>query len=281
MLEFASQNSHRAGTEQRELTLLFADLRDFTEISAELEIERTDRLLSQVMDCLTAAVLDHRGLVVDYYGDGLAAMWNAPDDQAEHPDLACSAALAMIETLPAIAAKWARVIERDLSFGIGVHTGIASVGNAGSTRQTKYGPRGPNVHLASRIEAASKVLGLPLVASQATSERLSGAFARHRICRARLPGMQQAVDLFTLHRASEDAHRLSAWRRYDDALRHFEDGRLAEAGCLLAGIEDSTADVPVSFLSARVEQALGARPRRRRTDRTSDVAGGVVWLDGK
>src|SRR6185503_12161511 len=99
----ASQNEEvKLNAEEREVTLLFADLRNSTALSAELEPNETYELLSQVTECLTAAVIDHDGLIIDYYGDGLAAMWNAPADQSEHPELACRAALRMLQTLPAI-----------------------------------------------------------------------------------------------------------------------------------------------------------------------------------
>jgi len=98
--------------ETREVTLLFADLRDFTRMSHELEMDVVYELLGQVMDVLTAAVMDHDGLVLDYYGDGLAAMWNAPADQADHAELACRAGVRMLELLPDVAADWAGMIEQ-------------------------------------------------------------------------------------------------------------------------------------------------------------------------
>ena len=142
--------------ETREVTLLFADLRDFTRLPTSLETDVVYELLGHVMDCLTAAVMDHDGLVIDYYGDGLAAMWNAPADQADHPELACRAGLRMLEALPDVVADWAGVLDRELQLGVGIHTGVVHVGNAGSCRRMKYGPRGANVNLASRVESATK-----------------------------------------------------------------------------------------------------------------------------
>ena len=187
--------------------------------------------------CLTAAVLDHDGLIIDYYGDGLAAMWNAPADQPEHPELACRAALAMIEALPAVGEKWAKVLPDELRIGVGVHTGVAQVGNAGSSRRAKYGPRGANVNLASRIEGATKAVGVAAggVASdchavvESISDRLgfvglswrgsSGrwiclAFGRRRAMErspAEMANYQRALELFELGEL-EAARRIS-WER--------------------------------------------------------------------
>jgi adenylate cyclase len=267
--------------EQREVTLLFADLRGFTELAASLEtIPLVCDLVGHVMDCLTDAVARHHGCVVDYYCDGLLAMWNAPTDQADHPDLACRAALEMLETLPTVTAEWASAIQTDLRLGIGVHTGIAQVGNAGSTRQTKYGPRGPSVHLANRVEAATKKLRLPFVATTATAERLSGHFATNRICRARMPGFGEPVDLYAICHAPNDPRLAAAWQRYETALRHFETGRLQEAADILAAVGERSAGIPWSFLTSEIERELGREQRRRSTDEPAHH-GGVIALNAK
>ncbi len=268
--------------QQREVTLLFADLRGFTELAASLEMDPLIcELLSNVMDCLTEAILEHDGFVVDYYGDGLVAMWNAPTDQPEHPELACGAAVGMLEMLPTIANDWVGVIQADLRLGIGVHTGMVQVGNAGSTRRTKYGPRGPNVFLASRVEAATKVLRLPLVATTTTVQQLSNRFVAHRVCRARMPGLCQPTDLYAVRLSTTDAHLSADWQHYDDALRHFEQGQMQDAADALTSIDIGTNDVPWRFLSGEIERELGRQRRRRSTDGKRANSAGVITLDAK
>ncbi len=195
------QKPHRLAAEKREVTLLFVDLRRFTELSAALDMNLTCELLGQVMDCLTAAVMDHDGLVVDYYGDGLSAMWNAPADQADHAELACRAALRMVETLPEVAADWAGVLGTDLRLGIGVHTGLVQVGNAGSRRRSKYGPRGTNVHLTSRLEKATKEFNVPILVTHATAIRLSNRLHTREIGQAKLSGFNEPIEVFTVEAA--------------------------------------------------------------------------------
>jgi adenylate cyclase len=197
------EKSHGHATQQREVTLLFADLRRFTELTASLDMELTCELLGQVMDCLTAAVMDHDGLVVDYYGDGLCAMWNAPADQADHAELACRAALRMVETLPHVAADWTSMLGTDLQLGIGVHTGMVQVGNAGSRHRMKYGPRGANVHLASRLEKTTKEFGLPILVTRTTASRLSNRFHPRSVGTAQLTGFKEPIEVFAI----ESSHR--------------------------------------------------------------------------
>jgi adenylate cyclase len=281
-------NTNRS--EQREVTLLFADLRGFTELAAVLETDPLFcELLAHVMDCLTAAVMNFGGYVVDYYGDGLVAMWNAPSHQPDHADRAVSAGFEMLATLPAVADEWRNITQTDLRLGIGVHTGSVQIGNAGSTQQAKYGPRGPNVHLASRVETATKEIGLPLLATRVTIEQLSNAFAANRVCRAQMPGLGQPVDLYSVTPASDNLSGRGracdapegdslarAWQRYENALCHFEHGRYDRAAAILDEIDLIPSGVPIHFLLDQVQRALGARHGRRSTDKPAAIAGVVA-----
>jgi adenylate cyclase len=203
-------------------------------------------------------------------------MWNAPAGQADHADLACRAALRMLESLPDVAADWVDVISTELHVGIGVHTGRVVVGNAGSRRQTKYGPRGQAVHLASRVEAAAKELGVPLLATRSTVERLSNRLAAHRICRVRMRGVRQPVDLFRIYPEAADAALTAAWRAYDTALEAFEKGQLSEASEMLRTIDQSTSTVPTRLLADEVQRAIRRKHCRRSTDQPGRHDGMII-----
>jgi adenylate cyclase len=267
--------------EEREVTLLFADLRASTELVASLATNPLAcEMLGHVLDFLTEAVLGYHGLVVDYYGDGLLAMWNAPADQPEHADLACRAAFQMLKRLPEVTEDWIHVIQSPFRLGVGLHTGAVQVGNAGSSLQLKYGPRGPNVHVTSRVEAATKELGLALLATQSTVQLLSKRFAAHRVCRASLPGVRP-MNLYTLRSAAEEMPTTAAWQLYEEALGHFEEGEFQEAANVLAAIQSPPAgDIPVRFLSNEVQRELGCAQRRRSTDRPAPRHG-VIALEAK
>jgi adenylate cyclase len=273
---------HRIRDEQREVTLLFADLRGFTELATTLDTDPLFcELLSHVMDCLTEAIVAHEGFVIDYYGDGLMAMWNAPADQPDHAERACRAAIRMLATLPDVAAEWSRLIQTELRIGIGIHTGSVQIGNAGSTQRVKYGARGPNVHLASRVEAATKELRVPLVATSATVALLPETFATNRVCRARMPGLQKAVDLYAVGLPESNELKRLAWRTYDRALEQFEDGNFRNAANELADLDATIIDVPVQFLLERVQQELGRTLRRRSTDKPAVTKDGVIAITTK
>jgi adenylate cyclase len=278
----AGSRERRAMTaETRVVTLLFADLRDFTRRSETLEMDVVYELLGQVMDVLSAAVMDHDGLILDYYGDGLAAMWNAPADQADHAELACRAALRMLESMPELARDWGAMLDGPLQLGVGVHSGPARVGNAGSRHRTKYGPRGANVNLTSRVEAATKEIGIPFLASGAVAAQLSNQLATHRVCSARVPGMEAAVDLFSVQSPRAAQRVGAAWQNYDQALRHFEAGDFLAADQIIATLELAARDIPVRFLAEQIHRELGRIQNRRSSDRVRKPVSGVITLSAK
>jgi len=263
------------------VTLLFADLRAFTSLASSLSHEEVYELLGHVMDCLTADVMEHDGVVIDYYGDGLAAMWNAPVDQSDHAERACRAAMAMIDLLPDIAADWAGILDSaKIRLGVGVHTGVVHVGNAGSRQRTKYGPRGANVHLASRVEAATKPLGLPLVITNPTAARLPENFSTYRICRAELPGIDEPVDLYGIRSHTTDSHQSPAIDAYGRALRLFEQDKLRQAADVLANVDSADEPVPIRFLAEHIQRELN-RQRRRKAYRGDSRRRGIIALNDK
>lgn len=242
---------------ERELTLLFADLRGFSRISERIGASQTYSLLSDILDRLTNCIMDHGGVVIDYYGDGLAAMWNAPADVPQHADRALAAAVAMHSELPHINSQWAERLGGILRLGLGIHSGRAQVGNSGSQRRLKYGPRGHAVNLTSRVEAATKVFGVAGLLTGPTRSALVGAYDLRRVCTARLTGMSEPVELYELPPARD----LVAWsdRRtsYDAALALYEANQIADctAACD-ALLRTFPTDGPTKWLLARAEQRL-------------------------
>jgi adenylate cyclase len=243
--------------QERELTLLFADLRGFSKIAERIGARETYDLLSDILDRLTDQIMDHGGVVIDYYGDGLAAMWNAPFDHANHAIRAAQAALAMQAELPAINIEWAERLGGLIRIGIGLNTGLSQVGNAGSQRRLKYGPRGHAVNLASRIEGATKVLGVPCLMSGATQSQLDEAFLTRRICRARVTGMVTPVDLHELSPALSTPEIQRRHEIYGQALASYELDRPAECLALceelrLLGVVDK----PLQLLTHQAQERI-------------------------
>jgi adenylate cyclase len=214
---------------EREVTVLFADIRGFSGVSERLSPRLSCELIRDVMEHLTARILEHAGVVVDYIGDGLLAMWNAPMEQPNHADRACRAALAMRDELPELNRRWQHRLGRQLGLGIGINSGPALVGNTGSQKKFKYGPLGHTVNLGSRVEGATKHLGVGILITGFTFERLSKTFAIRRLCRARVVGIAGEVDLHELSAESDSIEWQTRREAYERALALYEAGRWGEA----------------------------------------------------
>jgi len=162
------------GGENRELTLLFCDLRSFTTISEGFDAHGLTRFLNEYLTPMTDVVLDHGGTVDKYMGDAIMAFWNAPLDDEHHARNSAMAALAMRAELAKLNARWQdeagaqRKPFPKVRFGVGLNTGICCVGNLGSTRRFDYSAIGDDVNVASRLEGATKFLGVDIAANEAT-----------------------------------------------------------------------------------------------------------------
>ncbi len=193
--------------QKREITVLFCDLRDSTVLGQRLDPEPMYQLLSEVLERLTAKVTEAGGVIIDYYGDGLAAMWNAPHDQPDHAMLACRAAVAMVGQINAVNMSYQKLLGQPLRLGIGIHTDAAYVGNAGSSQRLKYGPRGHMVSLASRLENATKRIKTPILLSRNTRDQIKNLADVRQLCHAKLRGISAPVELFELRGLKADRQR--------------------------------------------------------------------------
>jgi adenylate cyclase len=265
----------------REVSLLFADLRSFTTVAETMHPEVAYELLSDVLEWMTQIVMEHGGVVIDYYGDGLSAMWNAPLDTPGHVDLACTAALHLLETLPSVSDRWRERLGQPIEMGIGVHAGEVQVGNAGTRRRLKYGPRGSNVNIASRVQAATRQLDVPMLATEAVRQRLSSRFVTLRACTAKLPGLEQPMELFTVFPAT-DGHRLqSDLDRYATALASFEGGDLDAAERILAELINNGPATPAAFLAQQANSLRQSALGRRATDQFGLAADAIIEILAK
>ncbi|MCF8478833.1 MAG: adenylate/guanylate cyclase domain-containing protein [Rhodospirillum sp.] len=169
----AGRGAITLGGERRELSVLFSDVRDYTSLADTLAPEDLMRLTSTYFEQVTAAVVDHGGVVDKFIGDGSMAFWNAPQDQPDHPLYACLAALEIQDRI----ARFNRVLvakgERPMPTRIGLHVGEAVVGNLGSSDRVSYSAVGATVNAAARMERVNKLYGTSLMISGTMAERVS------------------------------------------------------------------------------------------------------------
>jgi adenylate cyclase len=180
------------GGELRELTVLFCDLRGFTTLSERLDPATLTRVVNAFLQVATDAVLEHGGTVDKYVGDAIMAFWNAPADQPDHAQLACRAALRIRERLEALNATAGAGTPR-LEAGVGINTGLCTVGNFGSRHRFDYSALGDPVNVAARLEGETKSLGAPILLGPRTAALATG-FITRPVGNVQLRGRVQALD---------------------------------------------------------------------------------------
>lgn len=221
-----------------DVTVLFCDIRGFSAVAERLGPAGTMEWINDVFGALSECVLRHQGVLVDYVGDELLAMWGAPVDQPDHARLACRAAIDMWQALPEINERWSPRLETLTRVGIGINTGPARVGNTGSQRKFKYGPLGNTVNLGSRVQGATKYLKTGMLLTAQTQRLLDGSFATRRLCQARVVNIAEPVALYEL-RPQADAGWQELRTRYDEGLAEFERRHFSKATAILGQLLDS------------------------------------------
>jgi adenylate cyclase len=150
---------------------MFVDIRNFTEISERLAPTAVVGFLNTFLDALSRHVIENEGTLDKFIGDSIMAFWNAPVDVSNHASKAVHAALAMRETLARLNADDAFGFGNGqiVSIGIGIHTGLACVGNMGAETHFNYSAVGDTVNVAARIEAACKEVCFDILVSESTA----------------------------------------------------------------------------------------------------------------
>jgi adenylate cyclase len=185
------------GGVDREITLMFLDIRDFTTISENMSPTVLVSFLNKLLSGLSRHVMATEGTLDKFIGDSIMAFWNAPVDVANHPAKAARCALAMRDTLREMNEQDLLGLGRPVSIGIGINTGIACVGNMGAENRFNYSAVGDAVNTAARIEAASKELAFDILVSAFTAEQLKD-FALLDAGSYALKGKSERVRLFLL-----------------------------------------------------------------------------------
>ncbi|MDE3228281.1 MAG: GAF domain-containing protein, partial [Chloroflexota bacterium] len=151
----ADPTAVRLGGETRQISVIFADIRNFTALAAQLSPDAVVRTLNRYLDILTAAIWEQEGTLTMFIGDALMAIFNAPLAQTDHATRAVRAAWAMRQALEQANTQIAEG-EAPAYYGIGVHTGLALVGNIGSSdRLQNYTAIGDTVNIAQRLQSSA------------------------------------------------------------------------------------------------------------------------------
>jgi adenylate cyclase len=188
----------KLGGDEKVLTVLFSDLQGFTAASERYTPTQMIELLSEYYALMTEQVFDHGGMLKEYVGDELMAIFGAPVAQADHAKQACAAALAMRQNRAALREEWAKLGRPYLHARTGINSGLMLVGNLGSKYRFAYGVLGDHVNLGSRLEGLNKAYQTEILIGENTAELIAGDFLLREIDRVQVVGRAQAVRIYEL-----------------------------------------------------------------------------------
>jgi adenylate cyclase len=191
------------GGELREITVMFTDVRGFTRISEQFDPHGLTRFMNRFLTPMTDLILSHKGTIDKYMGDAIMAFWNAPLAMQDHAAQACEAALGMQARLQRLNQDWKAEAEAagrsfiPVHIGIGLNTGMASVGNFGSDQRFTYSCLGDEVNLASRLEGQCKTYGVGIVVGDNTRREVP-AFATLELDLVMVKGKTEPEHIYAL-----------------------------------------------------------------------------------
>ena len=188
------------GGEEREVTVLFSDLRNFTAISEALSPQEMLAILNHYFTRMAAIVEKHDGVVDKYVGDGLMALFGAPLGRSHDADHAMQAALEMGEALDDLNRQWHKRGLPALALGIGINSDVVIAGNMGSETRLNYTVIGDGVNLASRLEGLTKTLEYEtrIIISGSTLAKGKERYRTRRLGEVAVKGKQKATEIFAL-----------------------------------------------------------------------------------
>jgi len=246
------------GGETREVTLLFTDIRNFTTHAEQLGINETANLLGDYLEVMGRGIQENHGTVLEYVGDAIVAVWNAPAPSGTHPPEACQAVLSCQAACRELLSgpQWGtrpQVVTR-----YGLHTAEVVVGHFGAVNRMSYRVIGDGANLASRIEGLNKLYGTEVLLTGSVRERIED-FDVREIDRVIVKGRAEPVDLYELlgRKGQTDPAKLAVAQRYAQALALYREGRFAEA---LAAFEAVGTDPPAEAMAARCRQYITHPP---------------------
>src|SRR3954469_2150794 len=239
------------GGEEREMTIMFSDMRGFTSISETYknDPQGLTALMNRFLTPLTNAILNRKGTIDKYMGDAIMAFWNAPIDDREHHLNACEAALDMLERVDELEQERKQeamdggYVYIPLNIGVGLNTGTCVVGNMGSDLRFDYSVLGDSVNLASRLEGQSKEYGFPIIVGSKTALAVKDKFAILELDFIMVKGKKEPKVIYAIAGREETAHSARFQR-----------------------LRNLTIEMLACYRSRDWDGALGAIERGRRTD---------------
>ena len=226
--------------ETREMSVLFADIHDFTTMAEDMDPKELGRLVNAVLDPVSQAIHQHRGTIDKYMGDAVMAFWGAPADAPDHSNQAVRAGLDMVGRIRRLAPSFQAKRWPAIRIGIGINSGPMSAGNKGSSLRADYTVVGDAVNLGSRLERLTRVYGVDIIVGETTRNAVTGIEFRE-LDRVRVKGKAKPVVIYEplgpVETLSESDR--SALQSFNHAVRYYRERRWDAAAELLRELNEN------------------------------------------
>ena len=191
--QFTSRSAQR-----QDVTAMFSDIYDFTTISERYSPEEVVEMLSAYFDIFSEAVGEHGGAIIQFLGNSVYAMWNAPLPDPHHAEHACACALSLKARLEEFNAAQSARGRPELRTRFGIHSGSAVVGSVGAKERLQYTGMGDTINVASRLEGMNKDYSTTILVSSVTAERCGERFAFRALGLAHAKGRSAGLEVYEL-----------------------------------------------------------------------------------
>ncbi len=255
-----SPEALKLGGDERDITVMFADLSGFTALSTRVSAEALVTITNQYLELIVAEVDATDGYVDKFIGDAVMAIWGAPAPDLHHARHGVQAALLAATSVGR--EKEQAVARGDEGFGIkiGLYSGAAVVGNVGSEKRYNYTAVGETVNLAARLESMPGLYRCDIVVGPTTATVVGDEFLLREIDRVAVKGGSDPITLYEpmaeLSEATDAQHGLV--QRYVEALALYRARRFAEAW--EAWKAQGSSDGPSAVMAERARRYVGTPP---------------------
>lgn len=224
-------DSNHLEAKNKEITIFFSDIRKFTNISEKIsKPELLIEYLNQYMTPMSEIIIKNDGTIDKYIGDSIMAYWNAPFEIENHPDKAVISGLEQLAYLSILNEKITKNNQPTIDIGIGITTGVATVGEIGSIGRNDYTVIGDTINLCSRLESLCKFYESRLIISQNTKDKLKGKYVFRYLDFVQVKGKEEPIKLWEVISLEKDYNEdKSELEKYETAIKLYEKEQLKDA----------------------------------------------------